>query len=594
MPRHLEALQLLQNLQLPVLVTDEAGVVTMVNDPASALYGGSPEDLVGRRLGDLVADPGDRVSLVGWLSGSSGGGLWRREVPVRRQDGETFLARLIATPLPATAGGPGLVVVAEDVTELRAAEAEQRAADRRLRLALEAAQLGTWHWDAATGRNLWDRRLEQIYGLPPGGFEETWDAWMALIHPDDRADVVDTVTAAWADPAPYLLTTRVVWPDGRTVRWIEAWGQVTTDEHGRPTGTIGCVRDVTRERETEAALAAAREAEVLASRRTALLLEVTADLAGAENVIEVRRAMEHHLGKFIAELGDEACLELPSALRSVRTGADLAHEGYDRLAESERTILDSLATQCASAVHRVELMARTTEIAEDLQQGLAASPLPTDLDGVELAVRYFPGGDELEHVGGDWYDAVRTRDGHLAVVVGDVMGRGVRAATTMVRVRAALRGLIAIDPTPEVLLAFADDVLERDAPDQFVTAAAALLDPHTRSLRLCLAGHVPIVLVHPDGGTGLLGEESGIPLGVQPDEARHACLVDVPHGGTVIVVTDGVVESRSRDLDEGLDRLRQRASALREGSLEDLVDGLAALADSTMRDDVTVLAIRMR
>ena len=95
-------------------------------------------------------------------------------------------------------------------------------------------------------------------------------------------------------------------------------------------------------------------------------------------------------------------------------------------------------------------------------------------------MHYAPGGDELEHVGGDWYDAVRTPTGTLALVVGDVMGRGVRAATTMIRVRAGIRGLLTVDPAPAAVLTAADEMMTRDAPDQFVTAAAVLVDPDDR------------------------------------------------------------------------------------------------------------------
>ena len=167
-------------------------------------------------------------------------------------------------------------------------------------------------------------------------------------------------------------------------------------------------------------------------------------------------------------------------------------------AREDSQLLDTLAAQCAIAAERAKLQARTADIAEQLQSSLAASPLPA-LDRFDLAVHYAPGGDELEHVGGDWYDAVRTPTGALALVVGDVMGRGVRAATTMIRVRAGIRGLLTVDPAPQAVLTAADEMMTRDAPDQFVTAAAVLVDPATGTLTLCNAGHVPVVVVHPDG-----------------------------------------------------------------------------------------------
>jgi serine phosphatase RsbU (regulator of sigma subunit) len=215
-------------------------------------------------------------------------------------------------------------------------------------------------------------------------------------------------------------------------------------------------------------------------------------------------------------------------------------------------------------------------------------------DRFELAVHYAPGGDELEHVGGDWYDVVGTPDGLLALVVGDVMGRGVRAATTMIRVRAGIRGLLTVDPAPQAVLTAADDMVARDAPDQFVTATATLVSPTTGNLTLCNAGHVPIVIVHEDGGSEVLGSGAGLPLGVLAHLDRQAVDAHLEPGALLVLVTDGVVESRVHDLDEGIRRLRERATELRTAPLPDLVRAIAHLADTSLRDDVTVVAARMR
>ena len=127
----------------------------------------------------------------------------------------------------------GAVVVAEDMTEIREAEAEAAASEQRLRLAHEAAELGSWHWDMGTGITVWDEQLEAIYGLPPGGFDGTFEAWLATVHPDDREHALSVVQQAIEARSAYVLRNRMFWPDG-TMRWIEAHGKVTTDEHGVP------------------------------------------------------------------------------------------------------------------------------------------------------------------------------------------------------------------------------------------------------------------------------------------------------------------------------------------------------------------------
>ena len=276
---------------------------------------------------------------------------------------------------------------------------------------------------------------------------------------------------------------------------------------------------MTEEKEIERALKAAHEAQRLATRRTELLLDVTADFSGAATMRQVEEALVSHLREFSMLLGKQAALAVPEQLTEVRSGRDLALQDYDQLPLPDQVLLDGLAAQCRAAAQRAHLMARTADIAEHLQLSLAASPLPV-AEAFELAVHYAPGGDELKHVGGDWYDAVSTPSGSLAMIVGDVMGRGVLAATTMIRVRAGLRGLITVDPWPGHLLAFADELLVRDAPEQFVTAVAALLDPASGELHLCVAGHVPAIVVHPDGRTETLGTGTGIPLGIDPGVTR--------------------------------------------------------------------------
>jgi serine phosphatase RsbU (regulator of sigma subunit) len=163
----------------------------------------------------------------------------------------------------------------------------------------------------------------------------------------------------------------------------------------------------------------------------------------------------------------------------------------------------------------------------------------------------------------------------------------------MIRVRAGIRGLLTVDPAPQAVLTAADEMMARDAPDQFVTAVAALVAPSTGTITLCNAGHVPALLVHADGSTDTLGAGLGVPLGVPTRFVRSVAVGRLDPGTLLILVTDGVVESRMHDLDEGIAQLTRRAVELRDRPLRELVDGLAALADKTLRDDVTVMAARL-
>ena len=585
MLRHLDELRLLHAIRLAVVATDRDGVITFVNEAATEAYAADTDALVGRDVSELLSSEPAAPSPFG-LDVIRAGRSWRGELTVRRPGGGTFLAEGSATPVLDGDGGVlGAVLVVEDLTETRAAEYEAVASQQRLRLAHEAAELGSWHWDMASGVTVWDEQLEAIYGMPPGGFDGTFEGWEATLHPDDHDEVMAIVTDAVDARSSYVLRNRMFWPDG-TLRWIEAHGKVTTDHQGNPTGSIGCVRDI-----TERVLVQERESN--AAARALLVQQVTAALSGAWTLDQVERVVAEGLGRVEKLLHGQVELRVPEDIASLGDGQAFVVGTERPLSHEETQLLDTLASQSAIAAERAKLQARTAGIAEQLQASLAASPLP-ELDRFELAVHYAPGGDELEHVGGDWYDAVSTPDGTLALVVGDVMGRGVRAATTMIRVRAGIRGLLTVDPAPQAVLAAADEMMTRDAPDQFVTAMAMLVAPSTGAITLSNAGHVPATLVHADGRTELLGTSGGVPLGVLTRLDRTVEVGHLEPGELLVLVTDGVVESRTRDLDQGIDRLRQRAVELRDRPLREVVDGLAALADTSLQDDVTVMAARLR
>lgn len=149
-----------------------------------------------------------------------------------------------------------------------------------MRLALEASGLGTWSWDAATGLVEWDEALERIYGLAPGSFPGTYEAYLAMLHPLDRERVRATARESLDNRGEHHVEHRVVWPDG-SEHWVEGWGRVTLDEQGAPTGLFGLTADITSRRRSEI--------------RLARLQSVTEALANARTTEEVGRVAVHEL-----------------------------------------------------------------------------------------------------------------------------------------------------------------------------------------------------------------------------------------------------------------------------------------------------------
>ena len=215
------------------------------------------------------------------------------EYRLRRADGRWRWVLERGRPADGADGEPSLVSAALDVTERHRAHEELLRSREELRLALEAGSMGTWVWDRRTGEVSRDTHLHALYGLGPDRSVGSFEEFMSLVHPDDRALVQAEVERAMAEGGTYELEHRIVRPDG-VVRWVERRGEAFFDESGAVAGTRGLVVDVTARKEAEAErnrlLAAerqARHAAELAARRVAHLQAVTAGLADARSVADV-------------------------------------------------------------------------------------------------------------------------------------------------------------------------------------------------------------------------------------------------------------------------------------------------------------------
>src|SRR6516165_5625700 len=141
-------------------------------------------------------------------------------------------------------------VVIRDLTERQRAEEALRASEERLRLAQQAARIGTFEWNIQTGVNTWTPELEAMYGLPPGGFGATQFAFENLVHLDDREKVIELTREMMKTGQPAEGEWRVIWPDG-SVHWIASRGQVLMDESGKPSRMLGVNMDVTERKLAE-------------------------------------------------------------------------------------------------------------------------------------------------------------------------------------------------------------------------------------------------------------------------------------------------------------------------------------------------------
>jgi serine phosphatase RsbU (regulator of sigma subunit) len=296
----------------------------------------------------------------------------------------------------------------------------------------------------------------------------------------------------------------------------------------------------------------------------------------------------------VKEFGLEAWAFLPlSGIPRMRGVCLLGYAGEAPFDQPERTMLVLAASAIGQAVYRAMVHDTEHSFALALQEGM----LPRTLrfgPGVHGAWRYQAATTGIQ-VGGDWYDSVPLDDGSTMLIIGDVEGHNVHAAGMMYRLRTTVRTYAAQKrPVEEVMRRANEFVVEMNDEVEhpiFATCLVARVDPATHTVTACRAGHIPPVVVPPDGPAHVPDSEVGVPLGVQ--EGVCYPVWDIPYGpgARLVLCTDGLLESMDNDLDKGLVRTLGCLDRERGAELDDLA---ALLLDANRprglwKDDVALL-----
>jgi serine phosphatase RsbU (regulator of sigma subunit) len=299
----------------------------------------------------------------------------------------------------------------------------------------------------------------------------------------------------------------------------------------------------------------------------------------------------------VAELlADASMLLLPLIAQGSTLGflVCVRKPGYRSFDAYDQEIGMEFASRAAMFIDNARRYNREHATALTLQRSL----LPTGLSApssVDVRHRYLPGSKLIE-VGGDWYESIALPGARVALVVGDVAGHGVRAAVTMGRLRTAIHTLARLELPPAESLQQLDELMHTlgEREPHFATCAYAIFDAVSGNIEVAVAGHLPPLLVRPDGSNEYLDVAPAPPLGVGegPIESRQFTVED---GSMFLLYTDGLVENRTRDIDDGLGRLQKIFSeSAPDRSLEDLckamLDGVYA---DYQRDDIAVLLARL-
>ncbi|MEW1922836.1 SpoIIE family protein phosphatase [Streptomyces sp. NPDC088360] len=286
---------------------------------------------------------------------------------------------------------------------------------------------------------------------------------------------------------------------------------------------------------------------------------------------------------------------LPLTVAGRTMGAWLAAFAYPvSFTPDERSVLTTVARMLAQALSRAGVAESERELTEGLQRSMLPLLGPR-IPGMSVAARYVPTGGGLQ-VGGDWYDMIPLPNGRIAFVIGDVQGHDVRAAGLMGQLRIALRAYASEGHRPDAVLSRATRFLSGitdgitigsdgdpggdPADPRFATCLYVEADPATGVLEIARAGHPEPAIRMSDGTVLLRPTAGGLPLGIDPDADYPTTRLVLEAGETMLVCTDGLIETGGHDLDSGWKRIRK---ILEEDGGDDGDDGLEELADTLVQ-----------
>jgi serine phosphatase RsbU (regulator of sigma subunit) len=293
--------------------------------------------------------------------------------------------------------------------------------------------------------------------------------------------------------------------------------------------------------------------------------------------------------------GIQHSMSVPLSVGDVTLGAlNLYSKAAEGLTDgSDQVTARLLAEQAVAALSTARAFEAERTMAGTLQRSVLPDRLP-QLAGYQLAGCYLPAGSRAL-VGGDWYDALLRDDGSLAIVIGDVAGHGIKAATVMGQLKTGMRAYALEGHDPAsclILLSRLLDATDGDLDLHFATACLALVDPMTGMCRIASAGHLPPAIRDADGTVRFINGSGGPPLGIDPTEHISDDFAQLDPGSALVLFTDGLVEGRHRSLDNGLSRFAAVLAELR-GSADHLCKRLAdeMLGDDPQEDDIAILVL---
>ncbi|MYX72901.1 SpoIIE family protein phosphatase/ATP-binding protein [Streptomyces sp. SID3915] len=538
----------LHSVREGVLIVGGDGRLLLANDEARRLLG-LPADVEGRAVTDLGLDPATTRLLA---SGR-----------VATDEVHSVGDRLLAVSQRTTdrdGGPPGSVTTLRDTTELQALSGKADVARQRLKLLYDAGtEIGT-----------------------------------VLDVVRTCEELADFATTRFADYATVDVSENVLRGEEPTV--VQAINEMrrTAFSGARQDAQLFPLGSVLRfmpETVTGAALL----------RGEAVLDTDLASMRGWQKVSPDR-------AERLLEYGFHSMIAVPLRARGLILGVAMfwRAENPQHFEDEDLSVAEELVARAAVSIDNARRYSREHAVAVTLQRSLLPRGLP-EQSAIDAAYRYLPaqaGQGGLGGVGGDWFDIIPLPGARVALVVGDVVGHGLHAAATMGRLRTAVHNFSSLDLPPDELLWHLDELVARIDQDEStedsgnaVTGATclyAIYDPASGRCTMARAGHLQPVIIGPDGTAAFATVPGGPPLGLggMPFETLD---VQLAEDSRLVLYTDGLVEDRNRDIDEGLELLRTTLDGhpgrTPEETCEAVID---ALVPGRAQDDVALLIGRTR
>ncbi|MFI9271455.1 SpoIIE family protein phosphatase [Kitasatospora sp. NPDC052896] len=570
----------------------------------------------------------------------SGRPLWL--TPAEAAAGDGIDAALGAVPI--NTGRPGCLVIVERageqftpdrraLLELYAGQVAARLGAAEPGAALDSTTVGSFTLLLDTGRIDADGPALDLLGIARDGFDGRVEALLTVTVPEDLPALMAVLAPDRVPREDRDLELRIRRPTGE-VRWLRLRHRVVSGDGGRrpervlavlaEAGPLRPLRDeVSCVQRLTAALASARTVrdvgrevatalreplgadrvavfEYHAERPEAWRFGWGADWPGAPEPPVLEAALrqgglslwtadgERDPGLTGVGPGGLAVLPLPADGQLVG-GCLLGWYEPREFGPGQRSLLAAAAGLAGQALARVRSLEAERELADTLQRGMLPRKLPT-VPGCAAVARYLPATTGLD-VGGDWYDLIPLSDRYVALVVGDVQGHSAEAATIMGQIRTAIRAYAVEGHPPDVVVSHANRLLVGMATDTFATCCYVTLDLEEGDAWFVRAGHLPPLLRAPDGGATEVAVEGGPPLGVFADTDFPMTMVGLAPGTVLVLLTDGLVESSSLRLEDGLRRVGELLAAADPSDAERMADELVGAAEQR-EDDVALLLLR--